>query len=62
LTEEQLPWTNFRCLKGWDKEVENVFDIEGVPANFLLEPDGNYYCTKSPGRSLGTEVTGAVGK
>lgn len=61
LKEEQLPWTNFRCLKGWDKEVEKVFDIEGVPTNFLVGPDGIIIARNLRGEALEQKLSALLG-
>lgn len=40
LEKEKLPWQSLRNIKGWDKEFEILFNIKGVPTNYLIGPDG----------------------
>ncbi|HEX6847059.1 MAG TPA: TlpA disulfide reductase family protein [Chitinophagaceae bacterium] len=62
LKEEQLPWTNFRCLKGWDKEVEKLFDIKGVPTNYLVGPDGKIIAKNLRGEALENKLAEVLGQ
>lgn len=40
ISQDNLPWQNILNAKGWDKEIENVFNFNGVPASFLVSPEG----------------------
>jgi peroxiredoxin len=38
--KDGLTWPQISDLKGWDNEARKVYGITGVPANFLISPDG----------------------
>lgn len=50
--EDQLPWTNVRNVNGWDKEIEKLFNIQGVPTNYLVDPDGKIVARNLLGEEL----------
>jgi peroxiredoxin len=52
IAEESLPWTNLRFIKGWDKEMEQLFDIRGVPTNYLIDPQGKIIARDLRGEEL----------
>jgi peroxiredoxin len=37
---DKLAWTQVSDLKGWDNEVSQRYGVRGIPANFLLDPEG----------------------
>ncbi|HEX2628037.1 MAG TPA: TlpA disulfide reductase family protein, partial [Chitinophagaceae bacterium] len=51
LQQDQLPWQNTLNKTGWDEQLEKVFNFKGVPANFLISPEG-----KIIGRNLRGEM------
>ncbi len=40
IKKDGLTWTQISDLKGWDNDARKVYGISGVPANFLIAPDG----------------------
>ncbi|MBO9561916.1 MAG: TlpA family protein disulfide reductase [Niastella sp.] len=52
LEEDNLPWTQVRCLKGWDKEIEARYDIKGVPTTYLIDPEGKIIARGIRGEAL----------
>lgn len=40
IQKDGLTWPQISDLKGWDNEARKVYGITGVPANFLISPDG----------------------
>ncbi|RDC55186.1 DUF4369 domain-containing protein [Pedobacter chinensis] len=40
IKKDGLTWTQISDLKGWDNEARKVYGISGVPANFLISPEG----------------------
>ena len=38
--KDGLTWTHVSDLKFWSNAVAREYDIEGIPANFLLDPNG----------------------
>lgn len=35
-----MPWIHLSDLKGWETEAGLVYDIQGIPDNILINPDG----------------------
>lgn len=40
IKKDGLTWTQVSDLKGWESEARKVYGISGVPANFLVSPEG----------------------
>ena len=38
--KDGLPWIQLCDLKGWRNEVARLYGIQGVPQNFLIDPNG----------------------
>lgn len=41
IQKDQLTWTQVSDLKGWDNAVAKLYGIRAIPANILLDPEGN---------------------
>ncbi|MBL0882687.1 MAG: AhpC/TSA family protein [Chitinophagaceae bacterium] len=37
---DKLDWTHVSDLKYWDNEVAKMYNIQGIPANMLIDPSG----------------------
>ena len=61
LKEEVLPWMNLRDMKGWNKEVADLFDVKGVPTNYLVGPDGTIIARDLRGEALGQKLSSLLG-
>ena len=40
IKEDNLTWAHVSDLKFWDSEVVNLYGIEGIPFNVLVDPNG----------------------
>ncbi|MCI7705970.1 MAG: TlpA disulfide reductase family protein [Bacteroidales bacterium] len=40
IQDDQLTWTHVSDLKYWDSEVPALYAVRGIPANFLIDPNG----------------------
>lgn len=40
IAEDQLPWNHVSSLQGWNDSVAKIYNISGIPAPFLLSPEG----------------------
>jgi peroxiredoxin len=40
IKKDGIPWMQVSDLKGWKNEVAVLYGINGVPANFLIDPNG----------------------
>ena len=38
--DDHLTWTHVSDLKYWDSEVPALYAVRGIPANFLIDPEG----------------------
>jgi peroxiredoxin len=52
LQQDQLPWQNLRSIHGWDKQLQEVFNFNGVPSSFLVSPEGKIIARNLRGESL----------
>ncbi|MCF0040373.1 TlpA disulfide reductase family protein [Dyadobacter fanqingshengii] len=40
IAKDKLVWTQLSDLKGWANEVSTLYNVEAIPKNFLVSPDG----------------------
>lgn len=40
IEKDQLTWTHVSELKAWESSVVRLYQVEGIPATFLLDPNG----------------------
>ena len=40
IAADSLTWTHVSDLKGWSNEVAQMYGIQSIPANFLIDPTG----------------------
>lgn len=40
LLSDKIPWTQVSDLKGWKNEVSTYYGIQGIPSNYLVDPNG----------------------
>jgi thiol-disulfide isomerase/thioredoxin len=52
LNQGWFPWTSVLHKKGWDKGIENLFEVTGVPTNYLVDPDGKIIARNLRGEAL----------
>jgi peroxiredoxin len=51
-----LTWTQLSDLKGWKNEVAVAYDIQSIPANFLIDPSGKIIAKNLRGEELQTKL------
>ena len=56
LVKDDLPWTQVSDLKGWQNEVAMLYGVRGIPANFLISPDGIIIDKGLRGESLNAKL------
>ncbi len=49
---DKLEWTNVSDLKGWQSSAGKLYGIAGIPANFLLDPQGRIVAKNLRGKAL----------
>ena len=53
IQDDQLEqWPHVSDLKGWQSEVVELYGIEGIPQNFLIDPDGKIIASNLRGEKL----------
>lgn len=50
--KDNLQWTQVSDLKGWGNEVAQLYGVNAIPANFLIDPNGNIIARNLRGRAL----------
>ena len=40
IEEDKMPWTQISVLKGFQNEAAELYDIQGIPASILINPEG----------------------
>lgn len=50
---DKLAWTQLSDLKGWSNDVSTLYNVEAIPKNFLISPDGKILATDLKPDALG---------
>ncbi|MHA4895288.1 redoxin domain-containing protein [Pedobacter sp. PWIIR3] len=56
IKKDGYTWTQVSDLKGWETDVRKVYGISGVPANFLISPDGKIIAAHLMGEKLNKKL------
>lgn len=54
--KDGLTWPQVSDLKGWESDARKVYGISGVPANFLIGPDGKILASHLMGEALNKKL------
>lgn len=57
IKNDGLPWIHVSDLKGWKNNVAVIYDVQAVPQNFLLAPDGLIIAKNLRGEDLDGQLT-----
>lgn len=49
---DSLAWNHVSDLRGWQSQVVAMYGVQGIPYNFLLDPDGNIIAEDIRGKDL----------
>ena len=52
IQQDGLTWNHVSDLKGWESEVVGLYGVQGIPYNFLLDPNGNIIAENVRGQEL----------
>jgi peroxiredoxin len=52
INDDQLTWTHVSDLKFWDSMVVNMYGIDGIPFNVLVDPSGKIIAERLRGEDL----------
>jgi peroxiredoxin len=56
IADDKMPWTELSSLQGWKDSVSEEYDIQGIPANFLIDPQGIIRGRNLRGSDLGKKL------
>jgi peroxiredoxin len=56
IEKDQLPWVHVSDLQGWKNAVSTSYGIMGVPANFLIDPQGKIVAQNLRGEALNKKL------
>jgi peroxiredoxin len=51
-----MPWMQISDLRAWKGDVSKLYGIEGIPANFLIDPNGKIIARDLRGEKLEIEL------
>jgi peroxiredoxin len=60
IKDDQLTWTHVSDLKYWESIVVPMYNIQGIPFNVLLDPQGNIVATNLRGTSLQAKLSEVI--
>ncbi|MFT3701501.1 MAG: TlpA disulfide reductase family protein [Agriterribacter sp.] len=52
IQQDKLTWTHVSDLKGWQSDAAALYDVKGIPMNFLLDKDGKIIAKSLRGEDL----------
>ena len=56
IVDDKLNWTHISDLKFWQSEVVPMYQIEGIPFNVLVDPEGEIVAENLRGEALGQKL------
>lgn len=52
ILQDSITWSQVSDLKGWNSKPAATYGVEGIPANFLLDPNGRIIAEDIRGKAL----------
>jgi peroxiredoxin len=52
IADDGLPWMHVSDLKGWENEVAKLYNVQAVPQNWLIDPNGVIIAANMRGKDL----------
>lgn len=56
IKKDNLTWTHISDLKGWQSVAARDYQVNGIPANFLVDPNGNIIASNLRGEELSAKL------
>jgi peroxiredoxin len=56
VAEDKMPWMQISSLQAWPDAVSIGYAIDGIPSNFLIDPQGNIQARNQFGDALGKKL------
>ncbi|WP_447642336.1 MULTISPECIES: redoxin domain-containing protein [Chitinophagaceae] len=60
IKHDQLAWTQVSDLKFWNNEVAQLYAVQSIPQNFLLDPNGKIIAKNLRGEDLEKKLSGLL--
>ncbi|MCB9045390.1 MAG: AhpC/TSA family protein [Chitinophagales bacterium] len=61
IKKDNLTWTHVSDLKGWQSIAARDYNVNGIPANFLVDPEGNIIANNLRGPDLEAKLAEVLG-
>lgn len=52
IQDDHLAWTQVSDLRGWENEAARMYQVRGIPQNYLIDPAGKIVATNLKGADL----------
>ena len=56
IEKDNLVWTHVSDLQGWESVAARIYNVESIPTNFLLDPDGKVIARDLRGSGLDAKL------
>ncbi|GAB2703847.1 TlpA disulfide reductase family protein [Mucilaginibacter koreensis] len=60
--DDQLTWTHVSDLKYWNNEAAQLYGVQAIPQNYLLDPNGKIIAKNIRGEELNQKLADIFGK
>jgi peroxiredoxin len=60
IAKDKMPWTQVSSLKGWKDPLCEDYAVQGIPSNFLIDPQGNIQARNLRGAELNKKLSELV--
>lgn len=57
IAKDNLTWTHLSDLKGWESKASQLFQINAIPFNLLIDPQGNVIASELRGEMLEQQLS-----
>ncbi|MDQ1090142.1 TlpA disulfide reductase family protein [Siphonobacter sp. SORGH_AS_1065] len=62
IKDDGLTWTQVSDLKGWDSPAAQLYEVEAIPMNFLIDKEGKIIAKYLRGEALNTKLAELLGQ
>ena len=59
--KDKLTWTQVSNLKGWEDPIATTYEVDQIPATFILDANGNIVAKNLSGEELKAKVKEILG-
>jgi peroxiredoxin len=61
IAKDKLTWTQVSNLKKWEDPIAKDYEVDGIPATFILDAQGNIVAKNLSGEELKAKVKEILG-